>query len=102
MTKIGRNDPCPCGSGKKYKKCHGGRVTASPSIETAWENMYRELHEIAGHSFGHISKSFPELKRLRTLDGSWRRNMRRRRKDWKRLLARSPLSSPSKMLWHDF
>ena len=22
-NKIGRNDPCPCGSGKKYKKCHG-------------------------------------------------------------------------------
>ena len=22
-SKIGRNDPCPCGSGKKYKKCHG-------------------------------------------------------------------------------
>ena len=21
--KIGRNDPCPCGSGKKYKQCHG-------------------------------------------------------------------------------
>lgn len=21
--KIGRNDPCPCGSGKKYKNCHG-------------------------------------------------------------------------------
>ena len=21
--KIGRNEPCPCGSGKKYKKCHG-------------------------------------------------------------------------------
>ncbi len=21
--KIGRNDPCPCGSGKKYKTCHG-------------------------------------------------------------------------------
>jgi preprotein translocase subunit SecA len=21
--KVGRNDPCPCGSGKKYKKCHG-------------------------------------------------------------------------------
>jgi preprotein translocase subunit SecA len=21
--KIGRNDPCPCGSGKKYKRCHG-------------------------------------------------------------------------------
>ena len=22
-SKIGRNDPCPCGSGKKYKKCCG-------------------------------------------------------------------------------
>ena len=21
--KVGRNDPCPCGSGKKYKACHG-------------------------------------------------------------------------------
>ena len=24
--KVGRNDPCPCGSGKKYKKCHGVNV----------------------------------------------------------------------------
>ncbi len=23
LAKLGRNDPCPCGSGKKYKKCHG-------------------------------------------------------------------------------
>jgi preprotein translocase subunit SecA len=23
--KVGRNDPCPCGSGKKFKKCHGAR-----------------------------------------------------------------------------
>ncbi|MCB9338662.1 MAG: SEC-C domain-containing protein [Lewinellaceae bacterium] len=21
VSKVGRNDPCPCGSGKKYKKC---------------------------------------------------------------------------------
>ncbi len=26
--KVGRNDPCPCGSGKKYKKCHMGRDQA--------------------------------------------------------------------------
>ena len=25
MKKVGRNDPCPCGSGKKYKHCHGRR-----------------------------------------------------------------------------
>ena len=24
--KVGRNDPCPCGSGKKYKQCHGQLV----------------------------------------------------------------------------
>jgi preprotein translocase subunit SecA len=31
--KVGRNDPCPCGSGKKYKKCHGagGPPTAGPA-----------------------------------------------------------------------
>jgi len=26
-AKVGRNDPCPCGSGKKYKKCHGAEKT---------------------------------------------------------------------------
>jgi len=30
--KIGRNDPCPCGSGKKYKYCHGG---ISSSVQPA-------------------------------------------------------------------
>ena len=25
-VKVGRNDPCPCGSGKKYKNCHGAMV----------------------------------------------------------------------------
>lgn len=26
MAKIGRNDPCPCGGGKKYKRCHGSSL----------------------------------------------------------------------------
>ncbi|TAK65073.1 SEC-C metal-binding domain-containing protein [Methylobacter sp.] len=37
MPKIGRNNPCPCGSGKKYKRCHG-----------SWESLEqieRETHE---------------------------------------------------------
>ena len=34
--KVGRNDPCPCGSGKKYKKCHG-RGTLS-----RWRHMELE------------------------------------------------------------
>lgn len=24
VAKVGRNDPCPCGNGKKFKQCHGG------------------------------------------------------------------------------
>ena len=34
MTKIGRNAPCPCGSGKKYKRCCWAREQAAPSIAT--------------------------------------------------------------------
>ena len=26
MPRVGRNEPCPCGSGKKYKQCHGKLV----------------------------------------------------------------------------
>jgi hypothetical protein len=29
LQKAGRNDPCPCGSGKKYKACHGSKAGAS-------------------------------------------------------------------------
>ncbi len=28
--KVGRNDPCPCGSGKKYKQCHGAGIPDRP------------------------------------------------------------------------
>src|SRR5687768_11249709 len=37
MAKIGRNDPCPCGNGRKYKKCHGlvtGSSVSSPPFTT--------------------------------------------------------------------
>lgn len=30
--KIGRNDPCPCGSGVKFKKCHGDCKTPAEII----------------------------------------------------------------------
>jgi preprotein translocase subunit SecA len=35
--KVGRNDPCPCGSGRKYKKCHGrpgAPPLSTPTTET--------------------------------------------------------------------
>ena len=37
VAKVGRNSPCPCGSGEKYKRCHGNlaapQPAASPRIE---------------------------------------------------------------------
>jgi preprotein translocase subunit SecA len=33
--KVGRNDPCPCGSGKKYKQCHGQGQSDSPAQAAA-------------------------------------------------------------------
>lgn len=33
-VKVGRNDPCPCGSGKKYKKCHGRGETIAVQKDT--------------------------------------------------------------------
>jgi len=29
--RVGRNDPCPCGSGKKYKQCHGKLTSSTPT-----------------------------------------------------------------------
>jgi tetratricopeptide (TPR) repeat protein len=32
---VGRNDPCPCGSGKRYKQCHGAVGSAAPTAPVA-------------------------------------------------------------------
>ncbi len=51
-TDVGRNDPCWCGSGRKYKRCHGavsyggGHAELAPSEQAAW------LYEKAVH-FAH-------------------------------------------------
>jgi len=59
--KLGRNDPCPCGSGKKYKRCHwdadmeqpGTQSAAVPEAETAakpmdFESLRQRLRTLAG------------------------------------------------------
>lgn len=55
MSTVGRNDPCPCGSGKKYKYCHlkssNGGVTNQAKI------LNEELTaELAGHEFGTLDE----------------------------------------------
>ena len=51
MRDVGRNDPCPCGSGKKYKKCHLDADQeprrAAAEIESVHEMDFRLLRAIA-------------------------------------------------------
>lgn len=42
--KVGRNAPCPCGSGRKYKHCHLPTVETSPPVDILWQRLH-ELSE---------------------------------------------------------
>ena len=49
MTKIGRNAPCPCGSGKKYKHCCSGKVNntaAELAAEMEAQGEFADLEEV--------------------------------------------------------
>jgi SEC-C motif len=54
--KIGRDDPCPCGSGKKYKRCSLERRNASYGIwvrqRDASDQLTREMMRFAARTFG--------------------------------------------------
>ena len=47
MAKIGRNDPCPCGSGQKYKRCCLPRDEAAAVAERAAAARVRETARVA-------------------------------------------------------
>lgn len=53
MAKIGRNDPCPCGSGKKYKQCH-------LQIEEAAQAQQRRLWQAQDGLMGTIIEAARE------------------------------------------
>jgi hypothetical protein len=48
MEKVGRNAPCPCGSGRKYKRCHGaeGAELSGGPAATAATQLANQLFEI--------------------------------------------------------
>lgn len=54
-AKIGRNEPCWCGSGRKYKKCHLGKPTVPP--------LPQRLHWIWRKAFGFLSTTGAEGRR---------------------------------------
>ena len=45
----GRNDPCPCGSGRKYKHCCLAAQEAIPPEDLAWRRVRRSVDDLGGH-----------------------------------------------------
>jgi hypothetical protein len=59
---VGRNDPCPCGSGKKYKKCHlsaaeearAGAPSPHENVHEMDARLVREIGRFASRTFGPV------------------------------------------------
>jgi uncharacterized protein YecA (UPF0149 family) len=67
--KIGRNDPCPCGSGKKYKNCCFPKRGQNNNSFDVFP-LDREIHEAGMLSLEHNEKSITDaIQRLRDLMG---------------------------------
>ncbi|HMM53543.1 MAG TPA: SEC-C metal-binding domain-containing protein [Candidatus Desulfobacillus sp.] len=47
MSKTGRNDPCPCGSGRKYKQCCMNAQEAPAAAELQWRRVRRAIDNMA-------------------------------------------------------
>jgi hypothetical protein len=56
-AKVGRNDPCPCGSGKKFKKCCEGK--SSGEVRAA--SVREQFEQLSGHSEGIRRHLFDQL-----------------------------------------
>jgi hypothetical protein len=56
--KIGRNDPCPCGSGKKYKHCC--LPGYAPSIDQVWARQHEESDRLTGEITRFALRKFGE------------------------------------------
>ena len=59
--KPGRNDPCPCGSGRKYKQCCLAKDTAPSPDELLWRRLRRDLDgllpELLAESVRHFGRT---------------------------------------------
>jgi tetratricopeptide (TPR) repeat protein len=61
MTQHGRNDPCPCGSGKKYKKCCGMADKATPAKDFEDERMVSALKKMSEEQWLEAIERFMAL-----------------------------------------
>jgi tetratricopeptide (TPR) repeat protein len=62
-ARLGRNDPCPCGSGRKYKHCCAGRVRAAPAAAASDVTLAAQLR-----AAGRIAQSLAPMERAARLN----------------------------------
>src|SRR5689334_1095180 len=55
-AKIGRNEPCPCGSGRKFKRCHGAFSTPPNSATQAPEVVERAVARAAAAEYQRVKQ----------------------------------------------
>lgn len=65
--KVGRNDACPCGSGRKYKHCHLRTVQTAPPVDFLWQR----LHELSERLTTELLKFAKNQFGLPILDEAW-------------------------------
>lgn len=66
--KTGRNDPCPCGSGKKYKQCCLNKASsAEPPADLTWRRMRRELEGLPGRMLRFTGEAYGAV----AIDEAW-------------------------------
>jgi len=71
MSKVGRNDPCPCGSGKKYKKCCEQKTAiqrrtfsnlSSQNVKAGMEKISGMVSsKLGGHTISKVETEVPSL-----------------------------------------
>ncbi len=75
VSKIGRNDPCPCGSGKKYKKCH--LLKQAVAVRFSRDDRTSALAKLEHWSMDHLGEeddeAYEELwgEQTAELEGQW-------------------------------
>lgn len=66
MAKIGRNDPCPCGSGQKYKRCCQHQPVMPPA-----DFLWRQLRTVDDHLTQQLLKHAKRLYGYEGLEAAW-------------------------------
>lgn len=67
MMSAGRNDPCPCGSGNKYKHCCAGKAKRTP--QSTWTGVLVALVLLGGLLFAGVTLMQDDGERGGATDG---------------------------------